>query len=441
VIEEAPSVFLDDATRKEMGEQAVTLAKAVDYESAGTVEFIVDKNRNFYFLEMNTRLQVEHPVTEYITGIDLVEQMIKIAAGQPLAMKQSDIGINGWSVESRVYAEDALRGFLPSIGHLHRYQEPDQSNGDVRVDTGVREGSEISIYYDPLICKLITYGPTREAAIQKMKESLDTYVIRGVTSNINFLRALMDHPRFLEGDMTTKFIEEEYPNGFEGIKLTDMDVDALVCAGVANTAVKLRVQSSIATSESFDEETFERDTLNAMVVSLAGQEYKVSVGEYFVTEEDVSMELTITNGAVSRTVKATSNYTMGCTIFTTEIDEHQYITQIVQDVESSPLTTLSFKGTNFDVTVLSARNAALYEHMPLPVEVDTSKMVVSPMPGAIYSVNVNVGDKVFPGMEVCVIEAMKMQNAIRASGDAVVKAVNIEKGQTVASDEVLIEFE
>lgn len=441
VIEEAPSIFLDDATRKTMGEQAVALAKAVDYESAGTVEFIIDKNRQFYFLEMNTRLQVEHPVTEYITGIDLVEQMIRVAAGSPLAIKQEDIGIKGWSVESRVYAEDALKGFLPSIGHLNRYQEPDQSQGDVRVDTGVREGAEISIHYDPLICKLITHGANRDEAIAKMKTALDTYVIRGVTSNINFLRAIMDNPRFLSGDINTKFIEDEYPDGFEGIELDQKETDALICAGIAATASKLRLQSSIAVSESFDEDSFEKATLERMVVRLADKDYTVAVQNHFVDADESFLELTINDGDTTREASARSNYTKGCTIYTTEVAEEKFITQIVEDVESTPYTTLSYKGTNFKLRVLSERNAELYEHMPLPVEVDTSKMVLTPMPGKIVSVNVEVGDKVFPGMEVCVIEAMKMQNAIRAVGDSVVKAIHISTGQTVETDAVLIEFE
>lgn len=441
VIEEAPSVFLDDATRKEMGEQSVALAAAVDYESAGTVEFIVDKNRNFYFLEMNTRLQVEHPVSEYITGIDLVEQMIRVAYGEHLSLNQSDIGINGWSVEARVYAEDALKGFLPSIGQLDRYQEPDQSDGLVRVDTGVREGAEISIYYDPLICKLISHAPTRGEAIQKLKDALDTYVIRGVTSNINFLRALCDHPKFLSGDITTKFIEQEYPDGFKGIETSKDDTNALVYAAVAQAAVKQKVQASIAVSESFDDDAHERALLDHVVVTLGDAVHHVRVEEYMLMDGEVNFTAVIHDGESESTAEVISDYTVGCTIFTTEVNGAKYITQIVEDSEASTSSTLSYKGTNFKLTTMSALQHSLYAHMPVVEEIDNSKFIVSPMPGAIFSVNVNVGDTVAAGEEVCVIEAMKMQNAIRCTAPAVVKAVNITKGQTVSADELLIEFE
>ena len=240
-----------------MGEQAIALARAVNYESAGTVEMLVDKNRNFYFLEMNTRLQVEHPITEYITGVDIVEQMLRVAAGQPLTVKQSEIGIHGWAIESRVYAEDPLKDFLPSIGRLVKYEEPPKlgfdamdirkdEQSDIRCDTGILEGSEISIYYDPLICKLITHADTREEAIEKMRKSLDSYVIRGVTHNINFLRAVMDHPRFLDGRTTTGFIEEEYGNGFEGTVLNKTQKHALYASSVLINLAKLVTEGTIS---------------------------------------------------------------------------------------------------------------------------------------------------------------------------------------------------
>lgn len=446
VVEEAPSTFLDPATRQMMGEQAVALAKAVKYESAGTVEFLVDKNRNFYFLEMNTRLQVEHPITEYITGLDLVEQMIRVAAGHPLPIQQSDIGIKGWAVESRVYAEDPLNGFLPSIGTLERYTEPDQSKGDVRVDTGVREGAEISIYYDPLICKLVTYGPDRAAAVQKMRDALDDYVIRGVVSNINFLRAIMDNPRWIAGQLSTKFIPTEFPDGFKGLQLQRPDREYLVTAAAMIIARQVQLQTSTGEGlETFNSTQFLKEKLTGLTVTIKDQEVmSLNVTNYDRDEATGIASATVTLNEGSKTFEpfeVSTDYARGKFLFTVTIRGVTARVQVVNARDQQSELTLQYKGTIFKLAVRSKREQELFKYMPLPQEVDAARFVTSPMPGAVYSVRVNVGDKVAPGQEVCVIEAMKMQNAIRVLKAGVIKAVHVKPGQTVASEDLLMEVE
>lgn len=448
VVEEAPSTFLDAATRKAMGEQAIALAKAVKYESAGTVEFLVDKHRNFYFLEMNTRLQVEHPITEYITGLDLVEQMIRVAAGQPLAIKQSDIGIKGWAVESRVYAEDPLNGFLPSIGRLERYIEPNTEDGDVRVDTGVREGAEISIYYDPLICKLVTYGPDRASAIQKMRDALDSYVIRGVVSNINFLRAIMDNPRWISGKLSTNFIPEEFPEGFKGHQLERKDREFLISAAVLILARQIHLQTSTKTGKValFDADKFLTERLSDLVVSLKDQSEHLSVSLKGYSRDRATgvskATVTLNEGkSASEPFEVSTDYSKGQLLFSVTIRGETARVQIVSSREQQSEMVLQYKGTIFKLALRSKEEQELFSHMPVPQEVDAARFVTSPMPGAIYSIRVAVGDKVVAGQEVCVIEAMKMQNAIRVIKPGVIKAIHVKVGQTVASEDLLIEVD
>lgn len=436
VIEEAPSIFLDPETRKKMGEQAVALAKAVDYKSAGTVEFIVDPNKKFYFLEMNTRLQVEHPVTEYITGIDLVEQMIHIAYGHPLQIKQQDIGIKGWSVESRVYAEDPLKNFLPSIGTLNRYEIPMVDDPDVRCDTGIQEGSEVSIYYDPLISKVITYGKDRNAAIEKMRQALDSYVIRGVTNNINFLRALTDHPRFLSGDINTKFIEEEFPTGFHGYTKTFDELKAVALAGVFVNTGMLRAQCSISGQRSdFDLVNVLNEHRDA-VVTVDGETLHVSM-DSLPQNGKLDCHISGPGGKTHGVVQ--SDYSRGKTIFHLTYNGTMHVMQ-VEAKDISQIYKVLFRGSWHKVQVLSSEQAKLEALMPIPKIVDNSRIIMSPMPGAVFSVSVKEGDTVFEGQDVCVIEAMKMQNTIRAARSGSVVSVKVKKGQTVQADEVLVEL-
>lgn len=447
VIEEAPSTFLDEKTRAEMGAQAVALAKAVGYESAGTCEFLVEGTKknggspNFYFMEMNTRLQVEHPVTEQITGIDIVEQMIRIAAGHHLLpARQEDVKINGWAIESRVYAEDPLRGFLPSIGNLQRYVEP--TGTGVRIDSGIVEGSEISIHYDPMISKLITYGKDRTAALEYMRRALDSYVIRGVTHNVNFLRSLCDHPRFIEGRLTTNFIPEEYPNGYKGAVLAPADVEALVASAVLVHAARVRNQASISgQNASFQREAFVARQTEELVVGFGAgadaKQFQVRVRNS--TERDGQRTLQVEIDG--KTVSIESNYTRGQNVFESRVGGVAYTLQVINAADASAQVRLSLAGTNFDLAVRTPREHQLLQFMPIQEVRDTSKLVVSPMPGAVFSIKVAVGDEVAPGQEVAVVEAMKMQNALRAVNAGKVKAVKVKPGQTVVADQVLIEFE
>jgi len=382
VIEEAPSPFLDEATRKEMGEQAVALARAVDYQSAGTVEFIVDPRRNFYFLEMNTRLQVEHPVTELITGIDLVELMIRVADGDELPITQADVGINGWAIESRVYAEDPFRNFLPSTGRLVYYRPP-ADDDQVRVDTGVYEGGEVSMYYDPMIAKLITWGANREEATAHMCSALDRFLIRGVSCNLSFLSALMVHPRFVEGNMSTTMIGEEYPDGFHPADVPHQD----------------------------------HEYHPVSVVSAQGG-------------HDVEY-----NGD---TYAVRSNWEFGQRLFSGTINGAEIFVQVERENQSYRLT---HSGSQADVMVLSPRAAELLQHMPVKAPPDLSKFLLSPMPGLLVSLAVKEGDAVNAGEELAVLEAMKMENTLYAERDGVVARINYEPGASLAVDDKIMELE
>ncbi len=424
VIEEAPSPFLDEATRKAMGEQAVALAKAVDYESAGTVEFIVDSERNFFFLEMNTRLQVEHPVTELITGVDLVEMMIRVAAGEKLPITQAEVGIHGWAIESRVYAEDPFRNFLPSIGRLVRYQPPVE-DAHVRVDTGVFEGGQVSMYYDPMIAKLITHGATREEASAQMRSALDRFIIRGVSSNLSFLSALMVHPRFISGQMSTNMIGEEYPDGFHPGDLPHDD-PALIAA------VAAAIQRGY------------RDRAAQIDGQLRGHERRVR-SDWVVVMDDAHYPVTVTPAERGHdvllddtTYEVRSDWEFGQPLFSGTINGQEIHVQVER---TNQTLRLLHAGSESQVKVVTPRAAKLLTHMPVKAPPDMSKFLLSPMPGLLVSVAVKPGDEVKAGEELAVLEAMKMENMLRAERDGVVAKVNFEPGANLAVDDKIMEFE
>ncbi|KFU89859.1 hypothetical protein M959_01966, partial [Chaetura pelagica] len=404
VVEEAPSTFLDPETRRAMGEQAVALAKAVKYSSAGTVEFLVDSRKNFYFLEMNTRLQVEHPVTECITGLDLVQEMIRVAKGYPLRHKQADIPINGWAVECRVYAEDPYKSFgLPSIGKLSQYQEP-LHVPSVRVDSGIQQGSDISIYYDPMISKLITYGSNRAEALQRMEEALDNYVIRGVAHNISLLREVIIHPRFVQGDISTKFLPEVYPDGFKGHKLTDLERrELLATAASLYVAEQLRSQRFLGTPRIPIAQSKRRSW--ELSVRLGDGIYPVAVSKdcsSFSVEVD-GMKLNVT-----------SEWNLASPLLSVTIDGTQRTIQRLSRNASGD-TSIQFLGTVYKLQILTKVAAELSKYMPEKAAEDTSSILRSPMPGVVVAVSVKPGDMVSEGQEICVIEAMKMQNSMIAA--------------------------
>ncbi len=429
VVEEAPSPFLDEATRQAMGEQSLALAHAVGYASAGTVEFIVDGEKNFYFLEMNTRLQVEHPVTELITGVDLVEQMIRVAAGEKLALKQADIGINGWAIENRLYAEDPYRNFLPSIGRLTRYRPPAEMADEaraVRNDTGVYEGGEISMYYDPMIAKLCTWAPDRGTAIEEMRGALDAFEVEGIGHNLPFLAAVMDHPKFISGDMTTAFIAEEYPDGFAGVT---PDGDALrrlaAVAGHIKLAMDAReVQISGAMAH------HERKAVRDWVVFIGSESFDVHLD---VT--DFGTEVTFADNG---TLRVNSAWRPGQTLFEGEIDGTPMI--VKTDLVRGGMR-LRYRGADLKAVVRSPRHAELAARMPEKLPPDTSKMLLCPMPGLIVKIDVAVGDEVQDGQALCTVEAMKMENILRAERKGVVAKINAAAGDSMGVDDVIMEFE
>jgi len=428
VIEEAPSPFLDEETRKAMGEQSVALAQAVGYTSAGTVEFIVDGDRNFYFLEMNTRLQVEHPVTELITGIDLVEQMIRVAAGEKLPFQQSDLKINGWAMESRLYAEDPYRGFLPSIGRLTRYRPPLEEATPVRAvrnDTGVFEGGEISMYYDPMIAKLCTWAPDRATAIEEMRLALDGFELEGIGHNLPFLAAVYDHPKFTSGNMTTAFIEEEYPDGFDGATLDDN-----ACQRIAAAAAAMhRVAEIRRTRISGRMDNHERHVGEDWVVKLQGQAHDTRINA------DKSGADVAING---KTLRVESNWTPGDPLARLTIDGAPLVLKIGK---ISGGFRVRYRGADLKVHVRTPRQAELAALMPEKLPPDTSKYLLCPMPGLIVKVDVAEGDEVQEGQALCTVEAMKMENILRAEKKGTVKKINAGAGDSLAVDEVIMEFE
>ena len=424
VIEEAPSPFLDEATRIKMGEQAVLLAKAVDYQSAGTVEFIVDRQRNFYFLEMNTRLQVEHPVTELITGVDLVELMIRVANGEKLPITQADVGINGWAIESRVYAEDPSRNFLPSIGRLVYYRPPGQDE-HVRVDTGVYEGGEVSMYYDPMIAKLITYGANREEATAHMRSALDCFVIRGVSSNLSFLSALMEHPRFVSGDMSTNMIGEEYPDGFQPMGKPH-GVPTIMISVVASMARNYRDRAARIVGQM---DGYGRNVPHDWVVVMNDEHYPVSV-------KPVPGGFDVKYNGDSFAVR--SDWQFGQHIFSGTINGEQVFVQVQRDKQNYHL---SHGSSQADISIVTPRAAELLKYLPVKVPPDMSGYLLSPMPGLLVSLAVKEGDTVNAGEELAVLEAMKMENTLLAERDCVVTKVNYEPGASLAVDDKIMEFE
>ena len=439
VVEEAPSPFLDEETRKAMGEQSVALAKAVGYASAGTVEFIVDGDKNFYFLEMNTRLQVEHPVTELITGVDLVEQMIRVAAGKELSITQDDVTLTGWAIENRLYAEDPYRNFLPSIGRLTRYRPPAETAaytpgtaagdaGDVvvRNDTGVYEGGEISMYYDPMIAKLCTWAPTREAAIEAMRVALDSFEVEGIGHNLPFLSAVMDHPKFVSGDMTTAFIAEEYPEGFEGVTLPEPELRRIA----ASCAAMHRVAEIRRTQVSGRMDNHERRVGNSWVVTLGGETYALRV-----SADPEGATVQFEDGAE---IRVASDWTPGDMLAEITTDGAPLVLKVDKITQGFRIRN---RGADLKVNVRRPRQAELAQLMPEKLPPDTSKMLLCPMPGLVVKIDVEVGQEVQEGQALCTIEAMKMENILRAEKKAVVAKVNAGAGDSLAVDDVIIEFE
>ena len=441
VVEEAPSPFVTPMMRKAMGEQCVALARAVDYHSAGTVELIVsgadETGESFYFLEMNTRLQVEHPVTEAITGIDLVEQMIRVAAGEKLEMTQDDIGIDGWSIENRVYAEDPYRGFLPSIGRLVRYDPPVEGWTDdgpdnpknpngrrgvdgVRVDDGVYEGGEVSMFYDPMIAKLVTWSETRDEAADLQVQALDAFRIEGLGHNVDFLSAIMQHPRFRSGELTTGFIAEEYPEGFEGAAVSDdLKRGLAAVAGVIATADAdraRRIEGQLS------------DDLYApgdWTVHLGDTDYRVTLEEEAITVDDAPVALQM-------------EYTPGERMVEVELDDETLTLQLEPTRTGYAITT---RGAKHTVRILQTRIAHLADHMIEKIPPDLSKMLICPMPGLLVKLHVEEGEEVQPGQPLATVEAMKMENILRAEKKGTIAKINAEEGESLAVDAVILELE
>jgi propionyl-CoA carboxylase alpha chain len=445
VIEEAPSPFISDKTRKAMGEQAVALAKAVKYQSAGTVEFVVGKDQSFYFLEMNTRLQVEHPVTECITGLDLVELMIRVAAGEKLPLTQADVKRDGWAIECRINAEDPFRNFLPSTGRVVRFQTPTESMWaadtqqpkGVRVDTGVGEGGEIPMYYDSMIAKLIVHGKDRNDAIAKMREALNAFVIRGISSNIPFQAALLAHPKFVAGDFNTGFIAEHYAGGFRSEQVQHDDPDFLVA--LAAFAQRRALERATGISGQLRGHEFKvGEEFVVVKLDSTGQHQRQSarVTDY---EAESGSSVVETNG---RRFAICSNWHLGGARIRGSVDGKAFIAQIERGVAKNPLAIrISHNGTCLDAMVLNPRAAQLHALMPFKAPPDMSRFVLSPMPGLLVDVTVQPGQKVQAGERVAVIEAMKMENVLFAAADGVVAKVLANKGESLAVDQAIVEFE
>ena len=422
VIEEAPSPLLDDATRKAMSEQAVALARAVNYDSAGTVEFVAGQDRSFYFLEMNTRLQVEHPVTELITGVDLVEQMIRSAAGETLPFTQDQLSINGWAIESRIYAEDPYRGFLPSIGRLVRYDQPEEGEHDgytVRNDSGVREGDEISMFYDPMIAKLNTWAPTRIEAVEGMARALEDTHLQGVGHNVPFLAAVMDQERFRSGALSTSYIKDEFPDGFKGATPDRRRTDILIA-------------TASAMNEILTEQSGDPSDRTDWIVLIDRDAHGVSLG--YDEDEALTLELAGEDRALQL---SEIDWRPGLAQFRAVLDDVPFTAEVSRVADGFQIRSGAVKAR---VRVLTPRMAELFARLPEKQAADTSKLIQSPMPGLVVSIAVSVGQEVKAGETVAVIEAMKMQNIMKAERDGVVKAVGAKAGDPVADDDVLVEF-
>jgi propionyl-CoA carboxylase alpha chain len=444
VIEEAPSPFISDATRKAMGEQAVALAKAVKYQSAGTVEFVVGKDQDFYFLEMNTRLQVEHPVTECITGLDLVEQMIRVAAGEKLTITQAEVKREGWAIECRINAEDPFRNFLPSTGRLVRFVPPEQNlfqseagikNG-VRVDTGVVEGGEIPMFYDSMIAKLIVHGKDRNDAIQKMRDALNGFVIRGISSNIPFQAALLAHPDFVSGKFNTGFIAQHYPEGFTLAHANAEDRD-LLAALATYVHRRARVRATLITGQMQGRNYEPRQVYAAICLGNHGDNERKDVR---AIPGDTASAMTLEVGG--KTFAIDANWKLGDIRLNGRINGQPFTAQVERGTAKNPLAIrVIYNGSQLDVLPLVEHTADLYAHMPYKAPPDMSKFVLSPMPGLLVDVAVKPGQKVEAGERVAVIEAMKMENVLFATADGVVKEVKAGKGESLAVDQAIIEFE
>ncbi len=433
VVEEAPSPLLDEKTRKAMGEQAVALGKAVGYDSAGTVEFVAGQDKSFYFLEMNTRLQVEHPVTEMITGVDLVEQMIRVAAGEKLSIKQSDVKINGWAVESRIYAEDPFRGFLPSTGRLSRYQPPREgkhSDSEVRNDTGVYEGGEISLFYDPMIAKLVTHAPSRADAIEAMGEALDAFTIEGVRHNIPFLASLMQHPRWQEGRLSTGFIAEEYPDGFHASLPQGEAAQKMAAVAAAMDHVLGERKRKISGQMIGRVVTREKRRM----VRLDGTD----IGLDIMRQGEAVAVRFLTNGqSEAKTHVLQSNWKPGDQIWAGTFDGKEIAVQ-VRAIRNG--FSLAWRGVETKAYVYTEAEAALAKLMPEKKASDSGKQLLCPMPGLVISIAVKEGQEVKAGEQLAIVEAMKMENVLRAERDATVKKIHVKPGDSLAVDAVILEF-
>jgi len=434
VVEEAPSPLLDARTRKAMGEQAVALAKAVGYDSAGTVEFVAGQDRFFYFLEMNTRLQVEHPVTELVTGIDLVEEMIRIAAGEKLRLKQADVKLQGWAVETRVYAEDPYRNFLPSIGRLTRYRPPPEgatAAGTVRVDTGVFEGAEISVHYDPMIAKLVTHGPTREAAIDLQADALDAFVIDGVEHNIPFLAALMQSQRWRQGRLSTGFIAEEFKGGFKPRAPRGEELDILAAVGVAIDHLSNARRREITHQMAGPAVRFSSRRVASVGGALVAARVEGTLGA------PARVTLVDASGIRRTTLEVDADWWPGNPLWRGTVGGRPVAVQVRPILNGYDLT---WRGLRAPVHVYTEREAQLAALMPEKAAPDTSKLLLCPMPGLVKAIHVSPGQQVKTGEALCVVEAMKMENILRAEREAVVKSIRAKPGDSLAVDAVIMEF-
>jgi len=424
VIEEAPSPLLDEKTRKKMYAQSIALAKKVKYFSAGTIEFIVDAQKNFYFMEMNTRLQVEHPVTEMVTGYDLVELMIRVARGEKLPMRQKDVTLTGWAFESRIYAEDPSVGFIPSTGQVHTYKEP-RKDSDIRIDTGIYEGAEVSMYYDAMISKLCTYGDTRDSAITKMGDALGQFIIYGISHNISFLQAIYQNPKFISGDISTNFIQEEFKDNMSGADISDEESAVMLAAAIyihlSDAKRTARVTGQLRGASQF--------LGTRWIVRLAGQNYPITVRPM----EDgykVSFE--------NRRLYITSKWILGTKLFDCVVNGKNYSLQI--DLSRAGIK-LAFKGKSVCASVLTPRAAELSKFMPERLANDDDKNLVANISGLVVDIKVSVGDEVVKGQPLAVLEAMKMENIMNSPTNGKVTKIHAKAGSNVSNGETLIEIE
>lgn len=449
VIEEAPSSFITEKTRVAMGEQAVALAKAVQYQSAGTVEFVVGRDQGFYFLEMNTRLQVEHPVTEAITGVDLVEWMIRIAAGERLSIEQSQVKKEGWAFECRINAEDPFRQFLPSTGRLVRFEppqttmraaHPDERFG-IRVDTGVQEGGEIPVYYDSMIAKLIVHAPDRMLAIEKMREALNAFAIRGIHTNIPFQAALLANPKFIAGDFNTGFIAEHFPSGFKSEMVQHPDPGFLIAlAAFVQRKTRERAKGMSGQLSGYD---IQHDSELTVVELIAGGERIYHVVRYkdLASRDQEAPGVESVIEVASRTYDIQSNSNLNDIVIEGTLNGEPFVAQVDRNLPKNPMALqISHAGARIDCLVLPNRTAELFRLMPVKSPPDLSKFLISPMPGLLTQVHVSVGQKVLAGEKLAVIEAMKMENVLLATADGVVKSLSAQVGESLSVDQVILEF-